>query len=121
MTLATIRLYNQEKDKTQLEANAAADNHGVFLPTHVLEGDKGKIIGYFSAGAIPTVLTWMSTTEVGALDSVHTIGYVKGLLSNFPMVMFPCDPKSPFNPYMEKLGMIKVAEVKMDLFVKVNN
>lgn len=113
----SIRQFKPE-DMAELKKNAEADNHaGVFYPTHVSIKD-GKIVGYLSIGVVPMVLTWQSTKEVKPLDSVKLVSFIEGVLTNFQTFAVPCDPASPYNKLLPKLGYVEYTK-PVKLYIKV--
>ncbi len=102
--------FNQIKTKEELELlieKAKQDNHGVFLPTHLLKKD-GEQVGYFSVampGAV-LVFAWLSTKEVTSRESFHLINSVESMVAsgNGKMICFPVPTDSPFHPLMESMG-----------------
>lgn len=113
----SIRKY-QQSDANELSVNAQNDGHGVYFPTHVIVKDK-KIVGYLSLGAIPLVLSWQSTKEMGPLDSVQELGFIEGSLQNSPWVCIPCDPESPYMRFLPKMGYTQYTKPVI-LWVKEN-
>jgi hypothetical protein len=90
-----------------LAEKAKEDNHGVFLPTHLLKKD-GEQVGYFSVGMPGAVLVfaWLSTKEVPPRESFHLINAVEFMVSTGggKRICFPVPKDSPFHPIMESMG-----------------
>jgi hypothetical protein len=88
-------------------AQAQEDNHGLFLPTHVLRKD-GKMVGYFSVGHPGGVIVfaWLSTADVPARESFHLVNAVEDMVARTgaKYVCFPVPRQSPFHPLMESMG-----------------
>jgi len=107
----------REEDMPELVKLAAADNHVVLKPTHVVAKD-GEIVGYYSIGAVPVVLTWLDTKKMTAAGSVNSLCFVEDMLQSVgaDCVCIPCWESSPFFPYMEKFGYQKT--ITTTLFVK---
>lgn len=114
MTAIKIRPWTPA-DQEQLVKNAAADGHGVWFPSFVLEKNN-EIVGYFSV-AVPIVLSWQDTKKMSALDSVKELGFIEGALANFPFVCIPCDPDSPYMRFLPKNGYIEYTK-SVKLFIK---
>lgn len=115
----TIRQF-RPSDMEELVKKAAEDNHaGVYYPTHVSVKD-GKIVGYLSIGAVPMVLCWQSTKEVKAMDSVRLVAFMEGVLTQFQSFAVPCDPESPYNKLLPKLGYIEYTK-PVKLYLKVQS
>ena len=55
-----------------MNAAAAADNHPVLAPSHVMVKG-GQVIGYLSLGSLPTVQAWFDSKNKHALDSLKMI------------------------------------------------
>jgi hypothetical protein len=85
---------------------AAADNHKVIDPTHVLLKD-GKIIGYASLQHhVSLVNCWISSQDAGPLDSLCALSAVESIVAEHGCrgIVLPCDPASPFYSKLQKLG-----------------
>lgn len=101
-------------DITPLTKAAEEDGHQVFAATHVVEKD-GQLIGYFSIGAIPTVLVWMDSKKSSAADSLimnNSIDNFLRLQGVREMVVL-CTDTSPFYAKMGKLGFAKVTNTSV--------
>ena len=109
-----IRPFRPE-DREQLVANAAADGHGVYFPTFVLEKQK-EIVGYFSI-SVPVILTWQDSKKMKPMDSVQEISFIEGLLVQSPFICFPCDPESPYMRFLPKFGYLAYTK-PVTLFIK---
>lgn len=111
---ARIRRINPAKDLRDLRERAAADDHVVLTPTHVVEKD-GEIVGYLSIGAVPIVNVWMDSEKLGPRDSVAVLGQLDAVMdyAGQPLYYMPCDKASPFSPVMEKLGFARLMETQM--------
>ena len=96
----------QPDDLDELTANAAADDHVAIAPTHVVEDDSGRIVGYGSIGAVQYMGVWLDSKRVNAMQSVKLLKQAETLAkeAGVNQVLMPCDPRSPFAPYMPKLG-----------------
>ena len=93
----------------ELSEAAAADNHVVLGPTHlVVRGD--KIVGYGSLGGLVTLHVWLDSKSVHAGDSVRMLETAEALLADkgAGAVLMPCAENSPFAPHMERLGFKKL-------------
>jgi hypothetical protein len=89
----------------QLRERAAADNHPVLAPTHImLRG--GKICGYLSLGSLPTVQAWFDTQHKHAADSIRMIEHGETIIreQGHPAYAVCVAETSPFQPHMERLG-----------------
>jgi len=104
MRAAQVRRIREDEHE-KLSQLAAADNHIVLFPTHVVE-KAGEIVGYLSIGAIPTVNLWMDSERVKASDSIAVLGQLDAIMddSGIATYFMPCDEKSPYYRVMEKLG-----------------
>ena len=93
---------------------AAKDNHGVFRPTHVATKN-GEVVGYLSIGSVPLVYTWMHTQKVTPRDSVNALVFVEDVLKHVgaDCVCMPCWENSPYYPYMEEFGYLKLITTTM--------
>lgn len=102
------------EDLEELQDAVAKDGHAVTMPTHVVEKD-GKLVGFVSLGAIPMVLTWQSTKEVSARDSLCLLSVVENLLrlQGIQVWCMPCVEKSPYRPFMEKFGYTDYGSVNL--------
>lgn len=93
-------------DAEALQVAAQEDGHAVLAPTHVLEKD-GKIVGFLSVAAIPTVFMWMHTKETNMRDSLCVQNFLDNLVAQHNVAyMMPCKQDSPFYEHMEKLGFV---------------
>lgn len=89
----------------ELAAAAAADQHVVLGPTHVvLKG--GRVVGYASVAGMPTMHVWMDRQHTNALDSVRMLEHVEVAMRERGIrhVLLPCAEESPFTPHLERLG-----------------
>lgn len=88
-----------------LRAAAAADNHAVIAPTHVMQrGD--EVCGYLSLGGLPTVQAWFDSHHKHAADSLKMIEHGETILREQGHRAFAvcCAETSPFQPHMERMG-----------------
>lgn len=108
-----LRLAKPE-DMDELRDAAAKDGHAVTMPTHVVEKN-GKIVGFVSLGAIPMVLTWQSTKDVSARDSLSLLSTVETILKmqGVQVWCMPCVENSPYRPFMEKFGYTNYGSVAL--------
>ena len=90
----------------ELKRNAQADGHQAYYPTHVLIKNK-EIVGYFSLGRIPMLLSWQDSKKMGAMDSVKEIGFIEGTAQQAEAIVIPCDPDSPYMKFLPKMGYIQ--------------
>ena len=104
MTIRPVR----HEELPKLQQLAAEDGHHVVGPTHVAVKD-GDIVGYFSMGSIPMILTWLSTKHVVASDSLKNLRQIEATatINGHPVICIPCATDSPFYQHMEKLGYIE--------------
>lgn len=89
----------------QLQRAAAADQHPVIAPTHVMM--KGaEIIGYLSLNGLPTVQAWFDSGHKHAADSLKLIEHGETILREQGVRSYAicCAETSPFNPHMNRLG-----------------
>lgn len=96
---------------------AQADRHAVYAPTHIIWKDD-QMVGYFSVGARPLVLAWLSTQKLQSRDSFSLINLVENQLSlgGVRGAVFPVQKESPFYPLMNNLGFVNAGNY--DLFCK---
>jgi hypothetical protein len=92
---------------------AKEDNHGVYVPTHlVMKGS--KIAGFFSVGApgVPVVFAWLSTKEISPRESFSLINTVENFVAmhGAQSVAFPVPKSSPFHELMPQLGFQNTGE-----------
>lgn len=104
-------------DLPKLEAAAQADNHGVFLPSHLITRD-AEIVGYLSIGQAPTIFTWLHTKKMNVRDTVGVLNFYENFVAcnGHRIVTVPCMADSPLHPYMAKFGYTAVCPTT--LFVK---
>ena len=98
----------------RLTRQAAADQHPVIAPTHIMQkGD--EVIGYFSIGGLPTVQAWFDSHHKHAADSLKMIEHLETILREQGVRVFAvaCAPQSPFSSHMERLGFRKLGETVM--------
>lgn len=105
------------QDQEALVKAAERDNHPVFAPTHVVEKHE-TIVGYLSLGVIPTVILWLDSKEVKAIDSVVVGATFENIMraQGFQNAIVLCDKTSPFHSKMEKTGYTVLTGT--DAFVK---
>ena len=106
--LVNLRLFPQEQLPhvlADLSALAAADNHAVLNPTHVMLKD-GQIIGYLSLDGLPTVHCWFDSKNKHAADSIKMIDHGQTAFGERGIRDFTvaCAEESPFTPHMARLG-----------------
>jgi hypothetical protein len=119
--LPYLQAYSGTKEEFDiLRELAREDNHAVFYPTEVI-WKGGQRVGWFSVGAMPTVWAWMSTRRMKIRDSLQAINTVEAVCrrTGSPGVFLPCDEKSPFFPYLEKIGYVDLG--KFHFFFKPFN
>ncbi len=99
-----------------LEKLAKADDHALILPTHVIERDK-NMIGYLSVACIPTVIIWMDSVRANIRDSMAVMNFYENTVADRggTCVIIPCNEKSPFRPYVEKVGYV---DLRCGMFLK---
>lgn len=92
-----------------LEQAAAADEHDVVSPTHVMvRGD--QIIGYLSLGGLPVVQAWFDSKSGHVLDSLKMIEMGEAIFDSQGVKQYCVGvaDNSPFAPHMERLGFKKL-------------
>lgn len=114
-SLINIRPFRPE-DEVPLRQNAAADGHGVYFPSFVIEKD-GVIVGYLSM-AVPVVLSWQDSKLMKPIDSLQEIKFIEGALATQPFICIPCDPESPYMRFLPKAGYVEYTK-PVKLFIKV--
>lgn len=104
-------------DLTNLIKAAAADNHEIVRPTHVVEKN-GEMVGYLSLGGLPTCLVWMDTKKTNVKDSLNLLNCFENVVSALGHQSFilPCSETSPYRPLIEKAGYANAGS--FTLFVK---
>lgn len=88
---------------------AAADNHTVIAPTHVMMRGE-QIIGYLSLGAMPVVQSWFDSKAGHVLDSLKMIEMGEAVITSQGAQVYQVavSEDSPFAPHMERLGYTRV-------------
>lgn len=98
---------------------AKLDNHGVIVPTHLIQKD-GATIGYYSIGipGKPVVMGWMSTKELAARESFSLLNRVENhvAMNGGNGLILPIPLSSPFHPVMKSMGYVNAGTY--DFFVK---
>lgn len=104
----------QGEDVEPLSQAAKDDGHVVVGATHVVVKD-GKLVGYVGANGIPMVGIWMDTKACTVLDSKRVMETYEASLRfhGVQSIIVPCMTSSPFFPYMEKAGHVKVCETTL--------
>lgn len=105
-----------EQDAQALKAAAAADNHCVIAPTHLML--KGQnLLGYLSLNGIPNVHAWFDSKHPHASDSLKMIEMGELVLRehNIGMYSLLCAEESPFTPHLERLGFAKLGKTVLYL------
>jgi hypothetical protein len=100
-----VRPIRSNDELKQLIEIAAADNHVVIGPTHLLiKGD--EIVGYMSLGGITHVHNWFHSEKGNAKDSLLAISQGEAILAQQGITNYivACDEESPFFGKMEKIG-----------------
>lgn len=93
----------------RLATAAAADQHGVLNPTHVMmKGD--QIVGYLSIGGLPVVQCWFDSRHPHAADSIKMIEHGETVCRTQGIGSYAvaCADTSPFSKHMERLGYTKL-------------
>ena len=97
-----------------LKLAAAADEHIVIAPTHVMvkPGPDGQteIVGYLSINGMPTVHAWFDSKNPRALDSLKMIEHGETICREGGLAMYcvACAAESPFTPHLPRLGFEKL-------------
>lgn len=93
----------------ELQMAAAADEHIVIAPTHIMERN-GEIIGYLSLGAMPVVQAWFHSQKCRALDSVRMIRAGEQVFREIGVKQYcvGVSEHSPFAPHMGRLGYTRL-------------
>lgn len=81
------------------------DGHSVPNPTHMVVEDD-VIIGCFSVAQPPWVFFWMHTQRANVFHSLKAFRHAESLLADqgYDNPLLLIEPKSPFYPFMKKLG-----------------
>ena len=86
---------------------AKKDNHGAYVPTHVL-WKGGNRLGYFSVGSpgVPIIFAWLDQDKVSPRESFNLINLIENFvaLSGAVAVSFPVPKSSPFHDLMPSMG-----------------
>lgn len=116
LKLPRVRAVNSEEEYKKIVEAAAADNHGTFFPTLAIT--KGEeVVGYFSIGALPLIMMWLSTVRLNARESMNLLNTMEAVAAkDSRFIAVPCPKDSPFYPLMEKMGYTNKGNY--DLFVK---
>ena len=116
--LPTLRPLRTNADFHALHEAAAADQHRVIAPTHLVE-KSGGVVGYCSLGGATPMLVWLDSQKVQARDSLYLLNMAENLAANAGVrqLMVPCQTDSPFHPFMEKFGYIAAGK-PFDIFLK---
>jgi hypothetical protein len=110
--LVPFRPQSAEAAQAQIEAvkaAAAADNHTVLAPTHLmLKGE--KLLGYLSIAGLPNVHAWFDSKHPHALDSLKMIEMGELTLREKGVSAYSllCAEESPFTPHLERMGFTKL-------------
>ncbi len=96
-------------DLPVLQKLAAADDHAVIAPTHIIERNQ-QMLGYLSVGVIPTVIVWLDTGRANVRDSLAAMDFWENAVADrgAANVIIPCSDKSPFRSYVENVGYINL-------------
>jgi hypothetical protein len=104
----------QSAEEMQARVNAvkdaaAADNHTVIAPTHLMVKGE-KLLGYLSIAGLPNVHAWFDTKHPHALDSLKMIemGELTLREKNITAYSLLCAEESPFTPHLERMGFTKL-------------
>lgn len=110
--MSCLKLFPFTPDRrAELNERAAADNHIVLYPTHmVLDGP--EIVGYGSVFATPIVGAWMDSKKVNALGSMKMLGALESALrfNGLKEYIMPCSRQSPYFLHMERMGYSPIGE-----------
>lgn len=103
--LAQLRPLRGAVDYDALVSAAAADDHIVIAPTHVMARGP-QIIGYLSLAGMPVVQAWFDSKQCSALNSVRLIQAGETIFARHGVKEYCVGvaAHSPFAPNMERLG-----------------
>ena len=89
----------------RLKAAAAADQHIVVAPTHVMLAGE-EIMGYLSIGGLPTVQAWFNSAHKNPAHSIRMIEHAEtiGRERGMPHYCVAVAAESPFSPHMARMG-----------------
>jgi hypothetical protein len=93
-----------------LRAAAAADNHVVVDPTHVLKRGRGasaEMVGYAGIQHLACLHVWVDSRRVRARESLELLNLGENLaagLTGQRKLLVPCSAESPFRPLLPRLG-----------------
>lgn len=105
-----VRPLGNAETRAELERVAAADNHSVILPTHVVT-KQGTIAGYASVLPVTLLNVWVDSRTVRARESLELLNFGENLAVNLcgpRPLLTPCAEISPFYGLMEKLGYARL-------------
>lgn len=116
-SIACLDRIRSQEEFEKLRELARQDSHGLYTPTQVVRKN-GEIAGYFSVGAHPHVLGWLSRDKMTPRDSVGVINTMECFLAvgGTTHVAFPMPKRSPFHNLMPALGYTNLDEYSF--FVK---
>lgn len=105
------RAANEEPERIAFRVKelAAADNHCVIAPTHLMiKGE--KTLGYLSLGGLPNVHAWFDSKHPHTMDSLKMIETGEAILRDKGATAYSllCAEESPFTPHLERLGFTKL-------------
>lgn len=111
-----LKPISSREELEALERAAAADNHSVLAPTHlVVRG--GDIVGYASIGGIPILNVWVDSQRVKARESAYLLNAAENVAAatGVRRILLPCSQESPFHPLIEKLGYTRLGVTSLNV------
>lgn len=112
-----IKAFTGPQEFGSLLELAKTDKHGVLYPTDVV-WKNGERVGWFSAGRIPTLMSWLHTTKLSSRDSLQMINTMENIIyrTGAPGLIVPSPEGSGPHDLLEKLGYTNLG--KQTLFFK---
>jgi hypothetical protein len=115
--MPVVRLLKNKEEFDSVVEAAKQDGHLAFCPTHGVMKN-GLPVGYFSVGAVPMTMVWLSPKDVTPRESFCLINTMENLVASQGSrgAVVPCTTESPFFKVMESLGFTSIGQ--FTLFVK---
>jgi hypothetical protein len=94
-------------DWGRIAAAAAADGQGILPPSYYAEAD-GEIVGYSSIGRVGLATGWSCTKNTPRQSFICIRHAIDAMRKSSSPVFFLCETNSPLNPFLPKMGLVKV-------------
>ena len=110
------KILTVEEQKEVINA-ATKDDHSIHLPTHKIVKN-GEVVGAWSLGSIPLVMTWNDTKKINSRESLLIQNAINSIMNDRGQEQYfiACDENSNYRKYMERCGYKLFW--KTDIFVK---